>query len=128
MLFTPEQAVQRDFKIKVIADITCDIDGSIPSTKRPSTIEDPLYDYDATQEILAPPLSDEGNITVMAVDNLPCELPRNASEDFGHELVHHVLPHLVGKDEEGVIARATIAKKGKLTSYYSYLQDYVDGN
>lgn len=127
VLFTKEQAAQRDFKIRVIADITCDIEGSIPSTKKPATIDDPIYDYDPTQDAVMPPLSDEGNITVMAVDNLPCELPRNASEDFGHELVHNVLPNLVGDDKDQIIERATIAKEGSLTGHYDYLQDYVDG-
>lgn len=126
-LFTCEQMAQRDFNIKVIADVTCDIEGSIPSTLRPSTIDDPLYDYDPTRGISLPPLSDEGNITVMAVDNLPCELPRNASEDFGHELVQNVLPCLLREDKGDVISRATIAKDGALTEKFSYLQDYVDG-
>lgn len=127
VLFTRDQAIQKDFKIRVIADITCDIEGSIPSTKMPSTIDDPIYDYDPTQGKVAPAMSDEGNITVMAVDNLPCELPRNASQDFGHELVHNVLPNLLGSDEDGVIERATIASNGSLMPRYGYLQDYVDG-
>jgi len=63
----------------------------------------------------------------MAVDNLPCELPRNASEDFGRELINNVLPNLIGEDKDDIIKRATIAKNGSLTSNYSYLQDYVDG-
>lgn len=127
VLFTKEEMVERDFNIKVVADITCDIEGSIPSTKRPATIEDPIYDFDPTQDKVVPPLSDEGNITVMAVDNLPCELPRNASEDFGRELINNVLPNLIGEDKDDIIKRATIAKNGSLTSNYSYLQDYVDG-
>ncbi len=127
VLFNREDMLGRDFKIKVVADITCDIEGSIPSTKRPATIEDPIYDFDPTQDKVAPPLSDEGNVTVMAVDNLPCELPRNASEDFGKELLANVLPNLVGEDKDDTIKRATIAEKGQLTTGYAYLQDYVDG-
>lgn len=127
VLFTREDMTQRNFSIKVIADVTCDIEGSIPSTLQPATIDDPIYDYDPTQGILAPPLSDEGNVTVMAVDNLPCELPRNASTDFGKELLNNVLPNLIGEDKGGIIERATIAKGGHLTEKYSYLQDYVDG-
>jgi len=73
-------------------------------------------------------MTDEGNITVMAVDNLPCELARDASESFGNELVSSVLPALLGDDEDEVIKRATITQDGKLTSHFSYLQDYVDGN
>jgi len=128
VLFTTEDVMKPDFKLKVVADITCDIEGSIPSTKQPSTIDDPVYDFNPTQDKVEPAFADEGNITVMAVDNLPCELPRNASTDFGNMLMNNVLPSLIGDDNENLIANATIAKGGKLTSKYSYLQDYVDGN
>jgi alanine dehydrogenase len=127
VLFTREEATQKDFKINIIADVTCDIEGSIPSTLRPTTIDDPVFDYDPTQGIEVPTFSEEGNITVMSVDNLPCELPRNASQDFGKELVNNVLPCLLGEDPDKIIERATIAENGKLTSYYTYLQKYADG-
>ena len=127
VLFTKEDAMAPDFGIRVVADITCDIEGSIPSTKRPTTIADPIYDYNPSEDIEEPPLTNEANITVMAVDNLPCELPRDASNSFGRELIDNVLPHLLGDDSEGVIKRATITENGKLTEAYSYLQGYVDG-
>ena len=127
VLFTRENVMHNGFKIKVIADITCDIEGSIPSTKQPTTIDNPIYDYNPSEDKVEPALCDEANITVMAVDNLPCELPRNASEDFGRELIDNVLPHLLGDDKEGVIKRATITENGKLTERFAYLQDYVDG-
>jgi saccharopine dehydrogenase (NAD+, L-lysine-forming) len=126
-LFHKEDVLHGDFKTTLIADITCDIEGSIPSTKQPSTIDDPIYDYNPSEDIVEPALTDEANITVMAVDNLPCELPRDASESFGHELLHHVLPHLLGDDKDGIIDRATITRDGRLTEHYEYLQDYVDG-
>jgi len=126
VLFTRENIMHNGFKIKVIADITCDIEGSIPSTKQPATIDNPIYDYNPSEDKVEPALSDEANITVMAVDNLPCELPRNASEDFGRELINNVLPHLLGDDDEEVIKRATITQNGKLTERFSFLQDYVD--
>lgn len=128
VLFKREDMLQRDFKIKVIADITCDIEGSIPSTKMPSTIEDPIFDYDAEKDETATALSSESHVTVMAVDNLPCELPRNASEDFGRELIDNVLPHLLEKVDTNVIHRATIAKDGKLTENFQYLSNYVAGH
>ncbi|WP_305982287.1 NAD(P)-dependent oxidoreductase [Roseivirga thermotolerans] len=128
VLFNKEDISAKDFKVKVIADITCDIEGSIPSTKKPSTIEDPVYDYNPSNDRVEEAFTDEGNITVMAVDNLPCELPRNASEDFGKEFLAHILPNLVGEDVDGIIERATIANEGSLTDRFSYLQDYVDGN
>ncbi len=127
VLFTREEASNADFKIKVIADITCDIEGSIPSTLRPSTIADPVYDYSANEGIEKPAFSSERNITVMAVDNLPCELPINASNDFGEQLIDNVLPHLFSGDKEEVIKRATITDNGKLTDKYSYLQNFLDG-
>jgi alanine dehydrogenase len=128
VLFKKEDALAANFKIRVIGDITCDIEGSIPSTKEPSTIDNPIYDYDPSTDKIESAFSDEGNITVMAVDNLPCELPRNASEDFGKEFVSHILPNLVGEDQDGIIKRATITKEGGLTSEFSYLQDFVDGH
>ncbi len=127
VLFTREEMFEKSFRLRIIADITCDIEGSIPSTKKPSTIDDPVYDYDPTGDEVNPAYSDEGNISVMAVDNLPCELPRNASEDFGHEILNHVLPSLLGRKDKGMISRATIAENGKLTERYSYLTGYVEG-
>lgn len=126
VLFERKDILGDDFKITVIADITCDIDGSIPSTKQASTIAEPLYDYNPCDDRVEPPLTDEGNITVMAVDNLPCELARDASESFGTMLLDNVLPELVNGDQHGIIERATIAKAGALAGRYSYLQDYVD--
>ena len=129
VLFTRHEILDNDFKIRVIADITCDIEGSIPSTKQPSTIDDPVYDYNPSNDKVEAAFSDEGNITVMAVDNLPCELPRNASEDFGKEFLKNILPNLLGEDTDEIIGRATITNlEGKLTERYSYLQDYVDGH
>lgn len=128
VLFTKEDISASDFKIHVIADITCDIEGSIPSTKQPSTIEDPVYDYNPSNDRVEEAFTDEGNITVMAVDNLPCELPRNASEDFGKEFVAHILPNLLGEDKDAIIERATITKDGRLTDKFAYLQDYLDGH
>lgn len=125
VLFTPAEMLAHNFKIKIIADITCDINGSIPSTKKASTIIDPIYDYDPSSDSVKPPLSDERFVTVMAIDNLPCELPRSASEEFGRDLIDRVLPMLIGDDKEEVIERATITKDGELTSHFEYLKDYV---
>ena len=73
------------------------------------------------------PLEDDHAIAVMAVDNLPCELPKDASEDFGTELINKVLPCLLDSDPDDVIGRATITQDGALTRPYRYLQNYVDG-
>lgn len=124
-LFTREQMQSEAFKIQVIADITCDIGGSIPSTIKPTTIYDPAYDYNPVKGEVEAPFSDARNITVMAIDNLPGELSRDASEDFGRQLIDHVLPHLLGQEYDEIIARATIASQGKLQSNFIYLEDYI---
>jgi saccharopine dehydrogenase (NAD+, L-lysine forming) len=124
-LFSKDDMLSTTFRIKIIADVTCDIDGSIPSTKKASTITEPLYDFDPTSDDTFPPLSNEEFITVMAVDNLPCELPRSASEEFGRDLIDRILRPLLDDDTEGIIKRATIAADGKLTKGFKYLSDYV---
>ncbi|MCU0449194.1 MAG: NAD(P)-dependent oxidoreductase [Bernardetiaceae bacterium] len=124
VLFTKAQMRHPQFGIRVIADITCDIEGSIPSTVRASKIAEPVYDYNPHAEREEPPFSREHNVTVMAIDNLPGELPRDASEDFGHVLVTKVLPQLA-HDATGLIARATIAQSGQLRPRFAYLHGYV---
>lgn len=127
VLFSVEQMQSPEFKIKIIADITCDINGSIPSTKKASNIANPLYDYDPVTDTVYPPLSDPGYVTVMAVDNLPCELPRSASEEFGRDLIDRILKPLLLDDPEGIIERATIVTNGRLTDHFLYLKDYLEG-
>ncbi len=122
-IFTREDAKQPDFNIKVVADISCDIDGPVASTLRPSTIKDPIYGYNPQTEKEVD-FNTEDSISVMAVDNLPCELPKDASANFGRELIDKVFPHLLN-DEKEVIAGATICKNGKLMPQYNYLTDYV---
>ncbi len=124
-IFTREDAKHPHFKIKTVGDVSCDIDTAVASTLRPSTIIDPIYGYNPqTENEVA--FNDSDAITVMAVDNLPCELPKDASEDFGREFIDKVLPHLIN-DKEGVIERATICKDGDLTYHHEFLRDYVNG-
>jgi alanine dehydrogenase len=127
VLFTREEMQSPDFKIRIIADITCDINGSIPSTKRASTIPDPIYDYDPVNNSLHAPFTNDAFVSVMAVDNLPCELPRSASEEFGRDLIDRILKPLLGDDSESVIERATITQHGQLTSQFAYLYDFASG-
>ena len=115
-----------DFRIKVISDITCDIKGSIPSTLRATTIAEPFYGYNPITEQEEVAFTSPKNITVMSVDNLPTELPRDASVDFGENLINRVLPSLLGDDSEGIIQRATITENGKLTERYKYLEGWVN--
>ncbi|MCK5822257.1 MAG: hypothetical protein KAH17_10225 [Bacteroidales bacterium] len=97
----------------VIADISCDINGSVPTTTHATTIADPFYRYN--------------DILMMTVDNLPGELPRDASDEFSDVLVKEILPRLVLNDPEKVIERASITEKGELTKNFSYLDDYSKG-
>ena len=125
-LFTREDAKHPDFKINLVADISCDIDGPVASTIRPSTIENPFYGYDPnTEKEVA--YDAKGAITVMAVDNLPCELPKDASEGFGETFLEHVIPAFFNNDEREILKRAKMTEKGQLTKRFSYLQDYVNG-
>ena len=112
-------------KLKVIADISCDIDGPIASTIRSSTIADPVYAY-LPSEHKEVPLTHPAAIWVMAVDNLPCELPKDASEGFGELFLKHVIPAFYNNDADGILARAKVTEKGKLTPRFAYLQNYVD--
>ena len=124
---TREDMQAPDFKMSVIADVSCDIDGPIPSTIRPSTIADPFYGYDPATGKEVNPFGKHRHVTVMAVDNLPGELPRNASSDFGSALIDKVYPSLFGEDTESMIERATITRQGKLTERFGYLKDFAEG-
>ena len=128
VLFTANDMKREGFRISVISDITCDIEGSIPSTKKASTTDDPFYDYNPFTGETGPPFSSEKNVTVQAVDNLPCELPKDASVDFGRNLIDKVFPSLAGDDHDGIIERATITKDGRLTDRFSYLRDFAEGS
>lgn len=125
-LITREDAKHSDFKIKVIADISCDIDGPVAPTLRASTIADPIYGYNPNTESEVD-FKDKNAIAVMAVDNLPCELPDNASRGFGKMFYDYVIPAFFNNDKDGILERARITKDGKLTERFSYLQNYVDG-
>lgn len=123
--FTKEEMKAKDFRIKIISDITCDIPGPLPSTLRSTTIDNPFFGYNPfleseTQSFLP------NTIDVQAVGNLPCELPVDASVEFGEQLIRHVLPHLLIEDRDHIIKTATIAQNGVLTERYACLKDYVD--
>ena len=125
--FTREDMKSQDFNINLVADVSCDIDGPIACTIRPSTIADPIYSYNAQNEKEVP-FKAPGSITVMAVDNLPCELPKDASEGFGEMFEKYVIPSFFNDDKDGILERAQMTtSKGKLTERFSYLQDFVDG-
>lgn len=125
-IFTRHDAKNPDFKIKVVADISCDVGGPIASTIRSSTIENPIYGYDPKTEKEVGFLNPTA-IAVMAVDNLPCELPIDASDGFGKMFETHVMPAFFNGDADGILQRAKMTENGKLTPRFAYLQDFVDG-
>ena len=127
-LFTRKDAKHPEFNIDLVSDISCDVDGPVASTLRASTIADPFYGYnpETEQEV---PFNEKDAITVMAVDNLPCELPKDASEGFGEMFLKHVIPAFFNGDKDGVLQRARMTtSKGTLTDRFKYLQDFVNGN
>lgn len=126
LLLTNDALIDKRSNLKVVADISCDIGGPIASTIRSSKIADPIYGYDPVtrQEV---DYKTEGAIAVMAVDNLPCELPKDSSEDFGNELIKNVFPHLFREDEDRIIERGSETDlNGQLTPGFEYLSDYVN--
>jgi len=125
VLFTEDNLKSPDFNVKVIADITCDIKGSVPTTIRPSTVADPIYDINPSDCSELKAFGNKNSISVMAVDNLPCELPRDASNDFGNQLIQNVIPHFLGDDSIGVFRGASITNGKGLSDKYAYLNDWV---
>ena len=125
-LFELSDLANPTFKISVLSDITCDEDGSIPCNVGSTTIADPVYGFDRHQLVrTAAYLPGNDTVEVMAVDNLPNELPRDASKYFGGYLITYVLPDLIHQVRSGVIERATICEDGQLGKHYAYLHDYA---
>jgi len=125
-ILTQDMLKVADCKIKVVADISCDVDGPIACTIKASTIADPFFGY-LPSENKEVPHTHPGSIMVMSVDNLPCELPKDASEGFGEMFMKHVIPAFFNGDKDGILQRAKMTENGKLTERFSYLQNYVDG-
>lgn len=125
IFFSKADMKKPDFRISIIADISCDVNGPIPPTIRATTISDPFYSFNPFQETEEPAFSKLTNITVMSIDNLPGELPRDASLDFGKMLMSNVLHDLLTETVSPMIARATILSSGKLTPRYIYLDEYL---
>ena len=122
-LFTREDVRSKQFNISVIADVSCDIDGPVATTIRASKITDPIYGYNKLTEDEDDFMSDDV-VAVMAVDNLPCELPKDASKDFGENLIKYVIPIL--HSNNSILEGATICKDGDLTQNFEYLRDFIN--
>ncbi|WP_298525106.1 NAD(P)-dependent oxidoreductase [uncultured Christiangramia sp.] len=126
VFYSEEDMQHKDFRIKYVADISCDIAGPIASTIRPSTIAEPFYGVDLITNAEVD-FKSKNALAVMAVDNLPCELPKDASEGFGEMFLKHVIPSFFNEDKDTILGRSKMTADGKLTPLYSYLQDFVDG-
>lgn len=126
-ILTQKMLNAADCKIKIIADISCDVDGPIHSTLRASTIADPFYGY-LPSENREVPFAHPGAVVVMAVDNLPCELPKDASDGFGDMFLANVIPAFFNQDKDGILERSKMTENGQLTTRFVYLQDYADAN
>jgi hypothetical protein len=124
-LFELEDIARPDFRIQTIADVTDDKNGSVPCNLGDSTIDDPVYGVDKnTLEKTAAYLP--GSLDIMAVGNLPNELPRDASRYFGEQLIKYVLPEMLMKESK-LIERATILKDGNVTPLFDYMKEYAEG-
>ncbi|NBL64106.1 alanine dehydrogenase [Flavobacterium sp. NST-5] len=126
VILSREMLNAADNKIKVVADISCDVNGPIACTLKASTIADPIFGYHPGEHKEVDYFHPAA-ITVMSVDNLPCELPKDASEGFGEMFLEHVIPAFFNNDKDGILQRAKITENGKLTPRFAYLQDYADG-
>ena len=124
-LFTIKRVSDPDFRIKVIADITDDTNGSVPINLGDQPIENPVYGVDRNSFQKTPPYQ-PSSVDIMAVGNLPNELPRDASKYFGEQLIKYILPDLLGNGSR-VIREATIVQNGMLTKRFEYLHDYSRG-
>jgi saccharopine dehydrogenase (NAD+, L-lysine forming) len=124
-LFEKEDVKRNDWRLNVIADITCDVNGSVPVNMGATTIADPVYGIDRFTLQKTPPYQNTKEIIdIMAVDNLPNELPCDASKYFGLQLSKCLFPELLAGESE-ILKRATICENGRLTKKYEYLADYA---
>ena len=120
-IFTKKQ-IKQFSNLKIIGDVTCDVDGSIPTTIKSTTIEEPNFYLNT--ETFSEIDKFDSDLAVMAVDNLPSELPRDSSTEFGNGIVNEVIPYILGKDD-GRILNSTIADKGRFLEKYTYLNEYI---
>ncbi|MBS1669254.1 MAG: alanine dehydrogenase [Bacteroidetes bacterium] len=122
-LFEWDDMQASGFRIKTIADITDDKNGSVPCNLGDATIQDPIYGVDKISRLKTVPYL-ENSVDVMGVGNLPNELPRDASRYFGEQLIKFLLEDLL-KGGSPVIDKATMVKNGVLTEHFAYLKEYA---
>jgi len=120
-------------RLRAIGDISCDIEGGVEITLKPTTVDEPCFVYDPATDSARDGVEGPG-LLVMAIDNLPCELPADASRSFGDALVDFV-PALANADYTApldqlalpaALTRALIVHQGRLTPDYVYLNQYLE--
>ena len=124
---------QENPALRVIGDITCDVEGAVEIARKATTPGEPCFTYDATTDRIVDGVRALPGPVVMAVDNLPCEFPAESSRDFGAALLP-LLPAVARADFtrpfEVVdlpepVRRAAVLHQGKLTPAYRYLERYL---
>ncbi len=125
-LFQKNAVIDENFKMLTISDVSCDINGSVPLTTQETSIQDPVFGYHRNDGRIGKPYQAD-TVDVMAVPNLPNELPRDASRDFGVVMLETIIPRYLQDTDSNIFARATIAENGKLKDRFDYLQDFADG-
>jgi hypothetical protein len=121
-LFDWADLLSPDFGIQTIADITDDKAGSVPCNLGDALMENPVYGVDKKSHQRTEPYLPD-SVDVMAVGNLPNELPRDASRYFGEQLIKYVLEDLLKKSSP-IIERATMVKGGEINRSFEYLRSY----
>jgi alanine dehydrogenase len=113
------------FRITTIADVSCDMEGAVPITVQHTTSDDPVYGCDRQDGRIGAPYH-SNSIDVMAISNLPNELPKDASADFGSTMKEYIIPAFLQNPRQRLFHDATIAEGGFLAPAYQYLQDFVE--
>ena len=126
-LFQQEDLQNKDFKIRVLCDLACDVSPILPETLKVATLESPLYDYSPQQDSIIEAFSHEQNLTVIAVENLAAELPLDASKSFGKQLVTEVFPALLNSDSDPLIQRSIIVNNGRIMPNFMFLERFSRG-
>lgn len=126
LLLTNNHLASKESRLKIVADISCDINGPIACTLKESTIENPFYDFNPLTQNIEPAFSSPDNINVMAVGNLPTMLPFDSSNYFSDVLTKKILPHFISEKDCEIIENATLLKNGQLTCAFNDLYDYLN--
>ena len=126
-LFNKGDLQNKDFKIRLLCDLACDVSPLLPDTLKIATLENPFYDYDPQQGSITEAFSHEKNLTVIAVENLAAELPLDASRAFGQQLVQEVFPALANSESDPLIERAVIVNNGRIMPNFMFLERFLHG-